>query len=49
MSCVPQPSDEEEVVGMLLKKICSLFGIKYAVEKETAAADASSSAPPKGI
>lgn len=41
-SCVVlQPSDEEEVVAVLLKKICSLFGIKYAVEKETPEADGS--------
>lgn len=47
MPRVPQPSDEEEVVVVLLKKICGLFGIKYAAEKEASAADASSSASPK--
>lgn len=26
--CIPQPSEEEEIVDMMLMKICSLFGIK---------------------
>lgn len=51
LSCVPQPSDEEEVVAVLLKKICSLFGIKYAAAPETSApaADGSLSARLKWI
>lgn len=49
--CVPQPSGEEEVVAVLLKKICNLFGIKSVAEQEPGApaADASSSAPLKWI
>lgn len=30
-----QPSDEEEIVNLMLKKIYSLFGIKYRNKQDT--------------
>ncbi|KAM7380789.1 hypothetical protein PAMP_004062 [Pampus punctatissimus] len=38
-----KPSDEEEIVDLLLKKICSLFGIRYQVTKDTTGSDTNSS------
>lgn len=38
--CSPtQPSDEEEIVDLMLMKICNLFGIKYKNTKDTPGAD----------
>ncbi|XP_041806603.1 polycystic kidney disease protein 1-like 2 [Chelmon rostratus] len=37
-----KPSDEEEIVDVMLKKICSLFGITYKNTKDTQRPDVSS-------
>ncbi|KAM7407743.1 hypothetical protein PAMA_003475 [Pampus argenteus] len=37
-----KPSEEEEIVDLLLKKICSLFGIRYRVTKDAAGSDTNS-------
>ncbi|CAK6964402.1 polycystic kidney disease protein 1-like 2 [Scomber scombrus] len=38
-----KPSEEEEIVDLMLKKICSLFGIRYQVTKDTLGPDMNSS------
>lgn len=34
-----QPSDEDEIVDLMLKKICSFFGIRYRNRKDTSGSD----------
>lgn len=34
ISSLTQPSDEEEIVDLMLQKICSLFGISYKSENK---------------
>lgn len=43
LSSLTQPSEEEEIVDLMLKKICSLFGIRYQVTKDTLGPDMNSS------
>ncbi|XP_042283303.1 polycystic kidney disease protein 1-like 2 [Thunnus maccoyii] len=38
-----KPSEEEEILDLMLKKICSLFGIRYQVTKDTPGPDMNSS------